>query len=398
MENALPQVVEGSRTGLQVYLDRAVDTLRDLGLLPSKIDESPLVKLLTGEVVSVDQPRVLSIARVLQQIEVFNQVVRDNVEDMQVGERYQKVAEMFDSIRGDSNRLIEQLADGKISGTEKLQNLWMRIRRGTTHDRFEKIRKTYLGVNEDTAGNLGREKKIIDAYLDFRTSLKEAEIMSYEVFKKQEAKLNEAKAVYVKAVEAVKSYSGNDPTERSRLEQTRDMEERKFRDDDKKYQLLKDIAENLTVGYNVGETLVAKLRQTHDAKDQVYRRSATFFTTNSHVFTTLDAVYTAQHGLHEATQTLEAMKEGAEKGLEDVAKLGGNLEKAALEAGYGETIGAEFVRKLVDSVARYQEDSYKLIADLREKATNNAKEVAKIVDDGKQRFSRALENYVTRAN
>ena len=38
-------------------------------------------------------------------------------------------------------------------------------------------------------------------------------------------------------------------------------------------------------------------------KDQVYRRSVTFFTTNEHVFTILGAVYTSQHGLHEATQS-----------------------------------------------------------------------------------------------
>ncbi|MEK6862033.1 MAG: cell surface protein [Nanoarchaeota archaeon] len=396
MENILPQVVEGSRTGLQVYLDKAVGTLRELGLMPSAPDESPLVKLLTNDIVSVDQPRVLSVARVLQQIEVFNQVVRDNVEDMKVGERYQSVSSMLDSIRTDSNRLIEQLADGKISGGERFANFIMKIRRGTTHDRFEKIRKTYLDVSEDTAANLGREKKIIDAYLDFRTSLKEAEIMAHEVFKKQEGTLNNARTAYIGNVEKVKQYNGSDPAERARLEQERDQSERLFRDEDKKYQLLKDIAENLIVGYSVGETLVAKLRQTYDAKDQVYRRAATFFSTNSHVFTTLDAVYTAQHGLHESTQTLEAMKEGAEKGIEDVARLGGNLEKAALEAGYGETIGAEFVKKLVDSVVKYQEDSYRLITDLRAKATKNAHEVARIVDEGKQRFSKALENYVTK--
>jgi hypothetical protein len=31
---------------------------------------------------------------------------------------------------------------------------------------------------------------------------------------------------------------------------------------------LTDIAENLQIGYDVGETLVAKLKQTHEVKDR----------------------------------------------------------------------------------------------------------------------------------
>ncbi len=66
--------------------------------------------------------------------------------------------------------------------------------------------------------------------------------------------------------------------------------------------------------------------------------SVTFFTTNEHVFSILATVYTSQHGLHEATASTEAMKAGVNKGLEDVAELGRELERAALKAGYGSTI------------------------------------------------------------
>ena len=79
-------------------------------------------------------------------------------------------------------------------------------------------------------------------------------------------------------------------------------------------------------------------------KDRVYRRAVTFFTTNEHVFTILGTVYTSQHGLHEGTQATEAMKEGVNKWLEDVADLGNELERAALKAGYGSTINPESCR------------------------------------------------------
>ena len=140
--------------------------------------------------------------------------------------------------------------------------------------------------------------------------------------------------------------------ERSRLELARDETNQAYIREDRCYQLLKDVAENIAIGYDVGETLITKLRQTHDVKDQVYRRSVTFFTTNEHVITILGAVYTSQHGLHEATQATEALKEGVNKGIEDVAEMGRELERAALKAGYGSTVDPESVAKLVKAIFR----------------------------------------------
>jgi hypothetical protein len=100
-------------------------------------------------------------------------------------------------------------------------------------------------------------------------------------------------------------------------------------------------------------------------KDQVYRRSVTFFTTNEHVFSILATVYTAQQGLNEASKSTEAMKAGVNKGLEDVADLGRDLERAALKAGFGSTVSPASVQKLVDAISGYQIESLNMIADLR---------------------------------
>ena len=186
-----------------------------------------------------------------------------------------------------------------------------------------------------------------------------------------------------------------DPAKRSELQLARDEKQRSLEVEDKNYQLLKDVAENLTVGYNVGETLIAKLNQTHGIKDQVYRRAITFFSTNEHVFTTLDAVYTSQHGLHETTQALEAMKEGANRGLEDVAELGLNLERAALKAGYGSTLDPKSVGKLVDAVVSYQSESLEMIEQLRDESQKSAQEIERIVEEGKEKCQKALKRYET---
>ena len=377
---------------IQKYLDRSVEVLQRFGFLDKAQEESQLANLLE-DTVSVDEARVVNIAKTVRHIGAFSQLVREKVQDMNVSDRYADVTQMFDSIREDSKRVLAQLEDGKIDFKERMSNWWMRLRRGTTHDRFEKIRDVYGAVSKDTKEQLENEDAIMNAYIDFRFALKEAEILSQEVLKKQTEILDTARAEFKGTVDAVEAYNGEDTAEKSRLELKRDETRRLFEDQDRRYQLIKDVSENLSMGYNVGETLVAKLKQTHDVKEQVYRRSATFFTTNEHVFTTLDAVYTSQLGLHETTQTLEAMREGANKGLEDVAELGRDLERAALKAGYGSVYNPQSVQKLVDAIVSYQEESIQTINQLRVESAQNAKEIGRIVEEGKKRVKEAIFKY-----
>lgn len=377
---------------MQKYLDKATSVLEKFGIMPKEEEESRLATMLQ-EVASVDEPRVLAIAKTLKYTSTFNELVRDNVKDMRMADRYKQITGMFDSIRDDSKKLVNQLEDGKIDAKEKFQNLWMKLLRGTPHKRFSKIMDLYQRVSDDTKNQLDDENSIMDAYIDFRFALKDAEILAHEVLKTQSVNLKNAEQAFKDAVEKLDKYSGEDAAEKGRLQLARDEVEQSFNGEDRKYQLVKDVAENLSVGYNVGETLVAKLKQTHDVKDQVYRRSAAFFATNEHVFTIMDAVYTSQHGLNEATQTLESMKTGANKGIEDIAELGRDLEKAALKAGYGSTISSQSVQKLVDAIVKYQVESKQTIEQLREESEKNSEEIAKIVEEGKQKCRNAIYNF-----
>jgi hypothetical protein len=378
---------------MQKYLDKALDVLEDLGIDFKDREDSQLAGLLQ-KVVTVDEPKVLAITKTLRHMSTFNEMVRDNVADMEISDRYNDITQMFDSIREDSKKMIGQLEDGKIDLKEKAQNWWMWLWRGTPHQRFEKITDLYKDVSVDTSKNLERENKILNGYMDFRFAVKDAEILAYEVLKVQEdVHLAEAREKHSVAIKAVQDYTGDNQAEKAQLEMARDEAHRVFQEEDKKYQLLKDVAEQLTVGYNVGEALVAKLKQTHDVKEQVYNRSVTFFNTNEHVFTMLDAVYSSQHSLHEATQALEAMKTGANKGLEDVADLGRELEKAGLQAGYGATLSQESVQKLVDAVVSYQVESLELIDQYRKEATESAKAIEAHVEEGKQKCQSAIDKF-----
>jgi hypothetical protein len=379
-------------TTLQRYLDKAVTVLERFGVLSKSSTPSELTKLL-DEVRHVDEPKVLAIAKTVKHIGDFNQLVRDNVENIEIGTRYMTITQMFDSIRDDSKRLIAQLDDGVISFTEKMSNLWMRMRRGSPSDRFDEIAKVYRSVASDTKSQLEKEQAILNGYIDFRFALKEGEVLSRELMEQHTAAYEASKVAMANAQKAVTDAAGAEASARSRLELARDEAVHRYQREDRIHQLLKDVAENLAISYDVGETLIAKLKQTHDVKDQVYRRSVAFFTTNEHVFTVLGAVYTSQHGLHEATQSHEALKKGVNKGLEDVAELGRNLEREALKAGYGSTIDPKSVEKLVQAITDYQVESLKMIADLRKESEANAREIRRVVEAGKARTQETVAKF-----
>jgi hypothetical protein len=179
--------------------------------------------------------------------------------------------------------------------------------------------------------------------------------------------------------------------ERARLEMARDEKVRRLQMEDKRYQIAKDLSDNLTVGYNTSEVIMARLLQTTTAKERVYAQAVSFFGTNEVVLTALSASFTGLFGLHEGTQTIEAMKEGVSKSLEDLADIGGKVQDAAIKAGYGPTVRAESVKKLVDSVVNWQTRSHEIIAEMRQLATQNANEIRDAVEDGKRQLARLAE-------
>ena len=375
------------------YLDSALTTLDKFGIRP-KEDAPPELMRMLEELRGLDEPAVVSIGRTVQYMSSFNAMVRENVEAIRIGNRYMDITQGFDTIREDSKTLIGQLEDGKIGPVEKMQNLWMRLRRGTPSARFDEIMETYKEVSKDTKDQLDREQAIMDGYIDFRFSLKEAEVSARGLLEKQTPVLEAARQSLADAQAAVDA-AGDDTesAERGKLELARDEAREALAKEDRKYQLAKDVVENLSVGYDVGETLITKLKQTHDVKDQLYRRAVTFFTTNEHVFTILGTVYTSQFGLHEATEATEAMKEGLNKSIEDVADLSRELEREALKAGYGSTVSPESVQKLVEAISDYQVESLEMIATLRKESEQNAKEIRRVVEDGKQRFQQTLARH-----
>jgi hypothetical protein len=246
-------------------------------------------------------------------------------------------------------------------------------------------------VTGATQDQIQREQKILEAYQDFRGALKQSEVLALELLEKAQAKLDAAKADVNAAMKTVEGYQGKDAVERARLEMARDEAVRALQNQEKRYQIAKDLSDNLTVSYNTSEVVMARLLQTTHAKERVYAQAVSFFSTNEVVLTALSASFTGMFGLHEGTQTIEAMKEGVSRSLEDLAEIGGKVQEAAVKAGYGPTIRADAVKKLVDSVVNWQTRSREIIEEMRRQSTANAEEIRDAVEAGKRNLARLAE-------
>lgn len=372
------------------YLDKAIGQIRELGLMPDQAAEAPVVSLLE-QLTEVDEDKVIAIARTLTQASTFNDIVREQVVQMKIGDRYEEITQSFNSIRDDAKAMVNQVEDGKVDTFERISNVWMKVTRGDIASRFDKIKETYLDVAASSKDQIERERVIMDAYQDFRGAIKESEIFALDILKKTESTWGKTKEALASANDTVNAFTGEDMAARAKLELARDEKVRSLQAAENRYQIAKDISDNLTISYNTSEVIMARLNQTTSAKQRVYQQSITFFGTNESVLTALTASFTGLFGLHESTKTLEAMKEGVSKSIEDLADIGGKVQEAAVKAGYGPTIRADSVKMLVESVVNFQERSRDIIEEMRALSTQNAAEIRDAVEDGKQRLVKIIQ-------
>lgn len=370
-----------------VQLDKAKEIIRDLGIQVEKVEDAPVAGLLK-EIYDLDKDKITIIAKTLSEVAVFNEIVRNEISEMNIGQRYNELVENFNSIRDDAKRLVTQLDDGKVDTFERISNVWMKVRRGDIAERFDEIRHVYLEVAADSKDQIIREGRILEAYREFRSAYKQAQVLALKVLETADKELNKAKKSLEKASKAVANYKGKEVSQRAELEMLRDDEMRNLQTIEKKYQIAKDLSDNMTIGYNTSEVVMTRLMQTTSAKERVYAQAVSFFSTNDAVLTALKASFTGMFGLHESTRTLNAMKKGVEESLETLAEIGQAVQEEAVKAGYGPTVKAESVKKLVDSVVNFQVRSREIIDEMRVLATRNSEEIREAVEDGKRRLAR----------
>ena len=377
---------------LQQYLDAAQLILEKFGIAPGE-EKSELAELLT-DVADVDEAKIVAIAQTLRYMKGFNELVRDNVREMSAGTRYEDITDKFTTIREDLAKMVGQIQDGRYSTPEKLRNAWMKLMRGSTKKRFDKICDLFEGVNEDLDEQLDHETAILEGYANVRLAMAEAKVLAAEVKEKQEGTLEDSKAALEAAQKAVDAYTSAEGADKDRLVLDRDKAMMAWQTEDRRYQLLKDVYEQMQVGMSGSQALASRLQQSHGVKTQLYSRGVTFFDTNEIVYTMMSATYTSEQGLHEGTEAMNAMTEGANKALEQLADAGTDLQKKALKAAYGQTISPESIGKLLEAVVSFQTESLELIGTYRKESEAAANQSEQMVQDWAKRSVDAVTKYL----
>ncbi|PPS59854.1 merozoite surface protein 3b [Pseudomonas sp. BRM28] len=372
------------------YLERALTSLRTIGInFIQPVQDAPVLVLL-DRVAHYDTTKVTSIATVLQQATSFNSMVREQIEGMDISTRFMDITQSFTSIREDAAAMAGWMDDGRLDAMEKIKLTWMNVRRGSIPSRFADIRENYLKVCKSANNQIARESVILESYMDFRMAMKAAEVEAQQVLaiagealQQRTLALNEANARVADAESA-------EPAARAALELGRDEAVRALQDEDKRYQIIKDIADDLKVGYNTAEMVFARINQVHVIKERQYQRMVSFFSTNEVVLTGLAVSFTANSGLAEATHTLNATTDGISQGLESLGSTGNQQLEAAVKASYGSTIKVDSVRALADATLSFQTDMKQMADTYRAESSNAARDIAEAVEEAKRKFAALL--------
>lgn len=372
------------------YLERALDGLRKLGITFGQPAQQAPVMVLLDKIAHYDNQRVTGIAAVLQQATVFNQTVREQIAGMDISQRYMDITDSFTSIREDAAAMASWMDDGRLDTLERLSMAWMNLRRGSIPSRFEDIRKHYLDVCKAASDQITREGLILESYMDFRLAMKTAEVDAQQVLAIAGQSLQECTTALDTANATVAAAANQEPAQRAVLELQRDEAVRALQNEDKRYQIVKDIADDLRVGYNTAELVFARISQVHVVKERQYQRMVSFFSTNEVVLTSLAVSFTANQGMAEATHTLNATTDGISKGLEALGEIGNQQLGAAVKASYGSTIRVDSVRALAQATLDFQNDMQGLTETYRAESSKAALEISTAVEDAKRAFAALL--------
>jgi hypothetical protein len=372
------------------YLERAITGLRTLGInLLQPVQDAPVLVLL-DRVAQYDTSKVTAIAAVLQQSTAFNSMVREQIEGMDISARFMDITQRFTSIREDAAAMAGWMDDGRLDTLEKLKLSWMNLRRGSIPSRFNDIRDNYLQVCKSANDQIARESVILESYMDFRMAMKAAEVDAQHVLSVAAQALEQRTLALNDANAQVTAAEQLQPAQRSALELRRDEAVRALQDEDKRYQIVKDIADDLKVGYNTAEMVFARINQVHVIKERQYQRMVSFFSTNEVVLTGLAVSFTSNSGLAEATHTLNATTDGISKGIEALGSTGNQQLEAAVKASYGSTIKVDSVRALADATLSFQTDMHGLTETYRVESSNASRDIADAVEESKRKFAALL--------
>ena len=367
------------------YLAVAIDKLKQLNIALSEPDSSIIAPLMS-RLAELDEAKATVVGRTLAYQDVFSALVSKEISEMTFGKRYEEINESFDSIISDLKRMVGQAERGSVSLPERISNVYMKVSRGDVAYRFDSSLKTFTQVMRDALQQADRESRVLQAYVDYRGALKEAEVLTLDLLKIAEGRLEDAKKATSEANDKVVAAAAAEPAERAKLELARDEAQRVQSAAEARWQSAKRISENLSTSYSVSDMTLKRLEQITTVKREAVEEGNVFFSTNKVAFAALKVTITGFIGLHEATQTINSMKAGRAKAIDAVAGVGDKLLEEATKAAYTSTDDAttSAMSKLISSTVAWQTKQKELVIEANRRSAENTAQLAKEAEQGRQ--------------
>src|SRR5699024_9287511 len=123
---------------------------------------------------------------VVRSISAFNDVASAQVGNMRVGERFEVIRKNFQSIIADTEKMVRHATEQRkaIRLLDSVRNRLTNVSRGSIDGRFQEIRNLSEQVFSDAQNQVERERCILDAYKEFRLSLKQSVITAEAIHEK----------------------------------------------------------------------------------------------------------------------------------------------------------------------------------------------------------------------
>lgn len=367
-------------------LQKAVDIVKSAGLR-NEVRKPQAIVAIIEEIKDVDPDLVYFIARTLGEQVAFDDLVVQKISGVAVGDDYKEITAAFDSIRQDAKEAAQNAADGDEGFFDKIVGFFKEATKGDVAERFAKIEDRFEQVTSALAAQLKGEKEILDAYQLFRVALGQSQVAAAKVKEKLQVLLDDANAKLAAAQKAVDDATAVDEATKLSLQIARDSARNAASLAETRYDVGKDLAENLMIAYSVTDVTMKKLEGTSKLKDRIYKRSVSFFATNRSTLASLKANYNASIGLAEGTNALDSMTDGINKSLTDLAEVSGQIDRKAIKSGYGATIDAGVVKALTNALMTEMEEYSKLVSESRAEATKNADEIRADVEESQRRYT-----------
>lgn len=330
------------------------------------------------------------LVEVVHHMNAFDELVTDNLNKMNVGERYEDIRENFESIIKDLERKVKGAhSDQKVSSLiNKMQDRLMKWKRGDIRERFQKIKVAYESVFGDADEQIRREVSILEAYKDYREALQQSVILSQVLKKRSEDEREKILVKFQEANDKVNAFPvDGDPIKLGGLKMEKDEIQRQLDKMDRRQEIASSLYGKLTVAYGISEAVMTRYAQTTEVRERVQRESSLFYTANKGVMTTLAATLMQLEGTNEQAKVMEEFGKQIKQALAKVNETSGLAESIlskATETAYSVQFTPEQIRELYENTVKFKLVQDQKTSELRRLRDENLEKVRIEIEKGQR--------------